>query len=108
MRRTCGLKQSTAGTCGRWAHCVSRLVRISRGWRDYSGKSGVITDVAPRNKLILFDPRSEVDEGLFKFQRYVRLATRTFFGVEFFFEVFVLSLHYSNLRNVLWMILFFT
>jgi hypothetical protein len=33
--------------------------------------------------LILFDPTGEVDEGSFKFQRYVRLATRTLFGVEF-------------------------
>jgi hypothetical protein len=33
--------------------------------------------------LIQFDPTGKVDEGSFKFQRYVRLATRTLFGVEF-------------------------
>jgi hypothetical protein len=61
----------------------------------------------PSGKVDLVRPKGQGRRRSLRISEVCASSDHNIFGAEFFFEVFVLSLHCPNMRNVLWAILVF-
>jgi hypothetical protein len=61
----------------------------------------------PSGKVDFVRPKVQGWRGTLRISEVCASRAQNIFGAEFFFEVFVLSLHCPSMRNVLWAILVF-